>query len=303
MDATRITAELVPVVETLLERHLATTNEWFPHEYVPWGRGKYSDGEPSWGDDPLLDPAARVALTVNLLTEDNLPLYFAELIRLGKDDAWGEWARRWTAEEGRHSIVIRDYLMVTRALDPVALERARMRQVTSGAVPAFDDVTDALVYTTLQELATRISHRNTGKLLTDAVGVAVMNRVASDENLHHLFYRDLATAAIELAPSDMVRAIDRVVRNFTMPGSDIADFARHARTMAKAGVYSLAIHHDQILVPIVLQRWALEDMSGLDDDAERARARTLRYIARLGKVSRRLEAGIRTRGEKESVSS
>ena len=142
---------------------------------------------------PSLDPAARIALTVNLLTEDNLPLYFAELNRLGKDDVWGEWARRWTAEEGRHSIVIRDYLMVTRAIDPVALERARMRQVCSGTVPVFGDVTEALIYTTLQELATRISHRNTGKLLTDAVGVAVMNRVASDENLHHLFYRDLAS--------------------------------------------------------------------------------------------------------------
>jgi acyl-[acyl-carrier-protein] desaturase len=302
MDATRITVELLPVVETLLERHLSSAHEWFPHEYVPWGRGQYTNGDPSWGDDPLLDPAARVALTVNLLTEDNLPLYFAELNRLGKDDAWGEWARRWTAEEGRHSIVIRDYLMVTRAIDPVALERARMRQVSSGAVPAFDDVTDALVYTTLQELATRISHRNTGKLLTDAVGVAVMNRVASDENLHHLFYRDLASAAIDLAPSDMVRAIERVVRNFAMPGTDIDDFARHARTMAKAGVYSLTIHHDQILVPIVLQRWGLEQMEGLDDDAERARERTLRYISRLGKVSRRVESGVRERSEKQSVS-
>ena len=302
MDATRITSELLPVVESLLDRHLSSAHEWFPHEYVPWGRGQYTNGDPSWGDDPTLDPAARVALTVNLLTEDNLPLYFAELNRLGKNDAWGAWARRWTAEEGRHSIVIRDYLMVTRALDPVALERARMRQVSSGAVPSFDDVTDALVYTTLQELATRISHRNTGKLLTDAVGVAVMNRVAADENLHHLFYRDLASAAIDLAPSDMVRAIDRVVRNFTMPGTDIADFARHARTMAKAGVYSLAIHHDQILVPIVLQRWGLEQMEGLDDDAERARARALRYITRLGKVSRRVESGMRERNEKQSVS-
>ena len=129
-----------------------------------------------------------------------------------------------------------------------------------------------------------------------------MKRVASDENLHHLFYRDLASAAIDLAPSDMVRAIDRVVRNFTMPGTDIADFARHARTMAKAGVYSLAIHHDQILVPIVLQRWGLERMAGLDDNAELARQRTLRYISRLGKVSRRVESGTRERNEKQSVS-
>ena len=302
MDATRITVELRPVVENLLTRHLSTAHEWFPHEYVPWGRGQYSNGEQSWGDDPLLDPAARIALTVNLLTEDNLPLYFAELNRLGRDDAWGEWARRWTAEEGRHAIVIRDYLMVTRAVDPIALERARMRQVSSGAVPVFADVTETLVYTTLQELATRISHRNTGKLLTDAVGIALMNRVASDENLHHLFYRDLASAAIDLAPSDMVRAMDRVVRNFTMPGTGISDFASHARTMAKAGVYSLSIHHDQILVPIVLQRWGLAELEGLDDDAERARQRVLRYIARLGKVSRRVEASMHDRSEKASVS-
>jgi acyl-[acyl-carrier-protein] desaturase len=192
--------------------------------------------------------------------------------------------------------------MVTRALDPVALERARMRQVCSGSVPVFDDVTDALIYTTLQELATRISHRNTGKLLTDPMGVAIMNRVASDENLHHLFYRDLASAAIELAPSDMVRAIDRVVRNFAMPGTDIADFAEHARTMAKAGVYSLAIHHDQILVPIVLQRWALTEIRGLDDSAEQARERVLRYMTRLAKVSRRLESSMRERKEKASAS-
>ena len=302
MEASRITSELRPVVETLLTRHLSTAHEWFPHEYVPWGRGRYSNGEASWGDDPLLEPAARIALTVNLLTEDNLPLYFAELNRLGRDDAWGDWARRWTAEEGRHSIVLRDYLMVTRALDPIALERARMRQVISGAVPVFNDVTDALVYTTLQELATRISHRNTGKLLTDAVGVAIMNRVASDENLHHLFYRDLASAAIDLAPSDMVRAIERVVCNFTMPGTGIADFARHARTMAKAGVYSLAIHHDQILVPIVLQRWRLEELDGLDDSAERARERSLRYIARLAKASQRLESRMRESNEKQPVS-
>ena len=87
-----------------------------------------------------------------------------------------------------------------------------------------------------------------------------------------------------------------------MPGTDIADFASHARVMAKAGVYSLSIHHDQILVPIVLQRWGLAELEGLDDDAQRARDRVLRYIARLGKVSRRVERGMLERSEKASVS-
>jgi acyl-[acyl-carrier-protein] desaturase len=117
-----------------------------------------------------------------------------------------------------------------------------------------------------------------------------MVRVAADENLHHLFYRDLASAAIERDPSVMVMAMERVVRAFAMPGTGIPDFASRARVMAKAGVYDFAIHHDQILVPIVLQRWGLTGITGLSDEAERARDSLVTYIDRLGRVARRVEA-------------
>ena len=52
----------------------------------------------------------------------------------------------------------------------------------------------------------------------------------------------------------------------------------------------------------VIQAVALAEMGGLDDSAERARERVLRYITRLAKVSRRLESSMRERKEKESVS-
>jgi acyl-[acyl-carrier-protein] desaturase len=165
-----------------------------------------------------------------------------------------------------------------------------MKQVSCGIVPEYDSLAEALVYVTLQELATRISHRNTGRLLPDAAGVDVMNRVAADENLHHLFYRDLVSAAIEVVPSTMVVAIDRVVRNFAMPGTGIDDFAAHARTMAAAHVYDFTLHHDQVVVPVVLGRWGLADLTGLDAEAEEARSRVVRYIERLGAVARRLAA-------------
>jgi acyl-[acyl-carrier-protein] desaturase len=285
-------SDLQPVVACLLDRHLDTTREWFPHELVPWSQGRdFVPGEEWQAGDSAVPAAARIALVVNLLTEDNLPYYSATLGGLGTDGPWGEWMRRWTAEEGRHAIVIRDYLTVTRAVDPVALERERMRQVSTGAVPQFDSLADALVYTTLQELATRISHRNTGLLLDDPAGRAVMARVAADENLHHLFYRDLASAAIERDPSEMVLAMDRVVRGFAMPGTGIPDFTRRARIMAKAGVYDFAIHHDQILVPVVVNRWGLTGLTGLSGDAEHARDSLVSYMERLGKISRRVEAG------------
>src|SRR5205807_10292812 len=115
------------------------------------------------------------------------------------------------------------------------------------------------------------AHRNTGRLLENEPGFEVMARVAADENLHYLFYRDVATAALEADPSAMVRAIERQVRDFEMPGTGIPGFSAHAKAIADAGIYNFEIHYEQILVPVVLRHWRVESLTGLDDGAERAR--------------------------------
>jgi len=282
--------ELTPVAERLLERHLATVKEWFPHEFVPWSRGR--DFEPGEEWDPETSPlpaAVRSALLVNLLTEDNLPYYFRTIERtFGADGAWGTWARRWTAEEGRHAMLIRDYLMVTRSIDPIGLERGRMHQVSHGVIPEPPTAADSLVYVALQELATRLSHRATGKLLNDDAGYRVMARVAADENMHFLFYRDLVSAAIDIDPSALMLAIERQVRDFQMPGTGIPDFADHALAIAKAGIYDLRAHHDQILVPVVLRDWRVAEVEGLNEEGERARQGVIDRIERIGRAGRRM---------------
>jgi acyl-[acyl-carrier-protein] desaturase len=290
MDQATLLHELTPTAASLMDRHLATSKEWFPHELVPWSRGRdFVDGE-AWDPEEYSVPdAVRSALYVNLLTEDNLPYYFRTIERMfGADGPWGAWARRWTAEEGRHSIVIRDYLTVTRAIDPIALERARMHQVSGGVVPEPPTAFDGFAYVALQELATRIAHRNTGKLLTDKAGYDVMARVASDENYHFLFYRDLCKAALEVDPSSMVIAIERQVREFEMPGVGIIGFNDHSAAIAKAGIYDLKIHHEQILVPVVLRQWAVETLEGLTPEAEEARRLLVKRIDRIGRAGRRM---------------
>ncbi|HZJ26945.1 MAG TPA: acyl-ACP desaturase [Acidimicrobiia bacterium] len=288
MDATALIQELNPVVSDLVDRHMRTAKEWFPHEMVPYSRGRDFQPDEVWNPDQSpMSEAVRSALLVNLLTEDNLPYYFREVSGFDTSDAWRTWAQRWTAEEGRHSIVLRDYLTVTRAIDPVGLERARMQQVSDGVAPVTESAIDGLVYVTLQELATRIAHRNTGQLIDDPVGEAIMSRVAADENLHFLFYRDLATAALTLDPSTVVIAIEQRVCNFAMPGVGITNFATHAKRIAGAGIYDFAVHHDQILVPVVARHWGLAEIEGLSPEAEAARDRTLAYIDRIGRVAQR----------------
>ena len=127
-----------------------------------------------------------------------------------------------------------------------------MAQVQCGQVPEPESPIDALVYVALQELATRISHLNTGQAVDDPAGYEVLKRVASDENRHYLFYRDLVAEALEVDPSWTLQSIDRQVRGFEMPGTGIVDFATHAKAIARAGIYDFAVHHDQILQPVLV---------------------------------------------------
>ncbi|MEU0081695.1 acyl-ACP desaturase [Micromonospora tulbaghiae] len=294
LSQTALLTELEPVVEKNLDRHLSLAKEWFPHEYVPWSEGRTFDGPlggEAWSpEDSTLPEVARTALIVNLLTEDNLPSYHHEIATLfGRDGAWGTWVHRWTAEEGRHGTAIRDYLTVTRAVDPVALERARMVHMSAGYQNAHDqEMLHSLAYVSFQELATRISHRNTGRATGDPTCEALLARVAADENLHMVFYRNLLGAAFELAPSQAMRAVADVLADFQMPGVGIDGFARKSVAIALAGIYDLRQHRDEVVMP-VLRQWNLFEVTGLNADGETARDQIAAHLDTLETQASRFE--------------
>ena len=265
---------LEATVEENLDRHLATAEDWLPHEYVPWGEGRNFaalGGEPWSTEQSQLSPAARTALELNLLTEDNLPSYHRELSdTFGRQNAWGVWVNRWTAEEGRHASCIRDYLLVTRGVDPERLEHARMATLQAGWDSGSKSLLRACVYVSFQELATRVSHRNTGRYCEDPIAERLLARIAMDENLHMIFYRNLVQAALEFAPSQTLRAIADEVTGFVMPGSVVPGFARKAVQIAQAGIYDLRIHHDDVIMPLV-RHWRVFEAEGLDAVGEQAR--------------------------------
>jgi acyl-[acyl-carrier protein] desaturase len=298
-------------------------NLWTPALMIPWSIGENYPRDYVWSEeDSPLPKAARSALIVGLLTEDNLPWY-AETIdrKFGTNPALNFWNRLWVSEEDRHSEVMRTYMSVGKLVDPVQLDTDRIAQMMHAQVPDPPSIIEALVYVSLQELATRISHMNTGKLVADTeiadselfplnesrtalanidhvdvgrlepeeraayirnVGRTIMTRVAADENRHYAFYRDIITkGAIEADPSTVVKAIERQVRGFQMPGTGIRGFWEHAKVIAMSGVYDLDIHSRQIIEPVVAKHWDLENLTGLDDDAERSRERTLAFMSGL----------------------
>jgi acyl-[acyl-carrier-protein] desaturase len=293
MDTAQLLKALEPTVEENLNRHLGMAKEWMPHEYVPWSEGRnfaFLGGEPWSVEQSTLSPIARTALEVNLLTEDNLPSYHREVERaFGRDTAWGTWVNRWTAEEGRHAFCIRDYLLATRGVDPDELERARMETMETGYDSGDKPLLHVCAYVSFQELATRVSHRNTGRYAEDPVAEKLLTRVSMDENLHMVFYRNIVAAALELAPNDAMRAITDEVKTFQMPGSIIPGFLRKSVQIAKAGIYDLRIHHDDVVMPL-LRQWGVLDMEGLDADGEQARAELVEALEALDTQASRFVA-------------
>jgi acyl-[acyl-carrier-protein] desaturase len=286
MDQTDLLRELEPVVEGELNRHYGVAKEWFPHDYVPWSDGRNFDGlmegDPWSPDDADIPDVARSALIVNLLTEDNLPSYHHEIaVIFGRDAAWGEWVHRWTAEEGRHAIVMRDYMVVKRMVDPVELERFRMTHMSEGYQSAHgQDLVRSLAYVSFQELATRVSHRNTGKFTNDPMAERLLARVATDENLHMIFYRNLLNASLKIAPDQTMRAILDVVQTFEMPGAGIPGFQRKAVEMAVEGIYDQRQHHDEVIMP-VLRYCKVFEMDGLSGEGEKTRTELAEFLSDL----------------------
>jgi len=291
--AVRLLIDLEPVVEKELNRHISQAREWFPHEYVPWSQGEDFSGPlggREWApDERRFTEAARTSLVINLLTEDNLPSYHYEIATIfGRDGAWGEWVGRWTAEEGRHGMAIRDYLLVTRSVDPIELERARMTHMQAGFEAIHPGLLAGLSYVSFQELATRVSHRNTGAATQDPVGEQLLARIALDENLHMVFYRNVLAAAFDIAPDETMQAVTASVRDFAMPGHGIDGFERKAVQIAVAGIYDLRQHRDEVVMP-VLRAWRVFDRDDLGPEGERAREELAAFLDGLDAAARRFE--------------
>lgn len=290
----RLIRELEPIVAVELDRHLSVQRDWYPHEYVPWSQGRNFAG-PLNGDaweakDSKLTPVAQDSLVLNLLTEDNLPSYHTEIaLSMGRDGAWGTWIERWTAEEARHSIVIRDYLMATRGVDPYELEDLRMAHMSLGyQTPYENDMLHTIAYVSFQELATRISHRNTGKISDDPIAESMMQRVALDENLHMLFYRNTLAAALNIEPNAAMRAITDVVTNFNMPGANMPGFGRKAVQIALAGIYDMKQHLEEVVSP-VLRAWKVFEREDLTGDGLAARDELAVFLSKMQDESNRFD--------------
>ena len=294
-----VLADLEPVVHDLMEAHEAKRILWFPSELL----APAPDTDPDHYIQALrarakgISMPGRVALALNLLTEEGLPHFHRLLaVYLGSDSFWSRWTNLWTAEEDRHGAVLHDYTRDSRILDNPVLERMQFEYLKAGFEPAWDkDPYRVFVYTTLQERATQVSHANTGKLASEyepTIGVVLAN-VAKEEARHYAFYRAIFAEVLQRDPNNALASAAAVMPSIDMPGVNMPHFREMADVIRRAGIYGprdyLKIVEEQI------RFWALDAIDGLNDVGKKAQERILGIPARLERVADAMESRSRSK--------
>ncbi|MFC8046430.1 acyl-ACP desaturase [Nocardia sp. NPDC057353] len=276
-----ITRDLEPAVGRALRDHLRKAREWDPDEHRPRGRNIADRaGIRLLAPPPESDPGTRRMLISLALLEHDLPAWHRALCTaFGRDGAWGAWIGRWTAEQGRHAIVLREYLVGTGAVDPAEFEAARSARAAAGVRwPEVDaGPLPALVYATIAHAAVRTAYRRLGARSAQPATERMLRRVAADENLHLIAFRDLTAAALAVAPDAAMRAVADVVVGFRPPHAALPGFDREAAIFAAYGGYDSSVHLTEVLLP-TLRMWRVSELE-FGAEGERARAELREFLA------------------------
>jgi acyl-[acyl-carrier-protein] desaturase len=308
--------EAIQSIEGFVGEHLDTllkpvSESWQPSDFLPdlsketW-REKLQElrGRAESLPDELL-----VVLVGDMVTEEALPTYQSWINRLegvadptgASGGAWARWGRGWTAEENRHGDLLNKYLTFSGRVDMRAVEVTIHHLINSGFDPRTEnDPYLGFVYTSFQERATKISHRNVAKLAKTAGEESlheICGLIAGDEARHEKAYKLFMSKIFEIDTAEAVRAFAAMMkRRIVMPAVLMRDatdenlFARFSRVAQRIGVYTAKDYAD--IVEDLVDHWKISTLHGLSDLAAEAQD----YLCTLAQRYRDLADRIKVAG-------
>ncbi len=239
--ANALILELEPVVEQELRRHIDSEDLWYAHDYVPFDQGENfaflggKDWDPS---DVTLPKPVTDACEILLNTKDNLAAHPRELVEhFILEEWWGRWLGRWTAEEHLHAVALRNYLVVTREVDPSANEDVRVEHVMKGYRADTYSQVERLVFMAFYEREHAVFCRNLEAQITEPTLKALVGRIAKDEERHEEFFANLVAHLLSSNRDETIAAIASRAAELGVVGGDIDAYADKIAHMADAGIF------------------------------------------------------------------
>lgn len=245
-----------------------------------------------------------VALVGDTITEEALPTYESWLMEVeGVDNqnrnGWSRWIRQWTGEENRHGDLLNKYLYLSGRVNMREVEMTTQHLISDGFdIGTGTDPYKNFVYTSFQELATYISHNRVAQMAKkfgDNKLSKMCKMIAGDEMRHHHAYSEFVNQIFKVDPSEMMLAFQYMMKQkITMPahflrqsGQKIsAAFEEFSNSAQKIGIYTATDYVD--ILQKLVEKWQIDKMVNLTDEAEKARDYLMKLPARMAKISERL---------------
>jgi len=292
---------LAPAVTAFTQRHLDSRKLWMPSDLLP--AHEQTDAEHDAEIKALrqrargLPDSVRVAVALNLLTEEGLP-HFHRLLAtyMGYEGAWATWNNLWTAEEDRHGCILRDYVRDARIFDMRALEQLQYEYIEAGFNPQWqDDPYRLLAYTSLQEKATQTAHSNAGRIAGqyDPLLQRILAHISADESRHYAFYRDSFAEVLKQDTNRALAALAAVAPALAMPGHTIAGYAQMSEVERRAGIYGPREYLK--LVEDLVKHWTIDKLTGLSTVGRAAQDKLMQLPTRLARMAEYVESKAHTR--------
>ena len=280
--------ELITALEKALpeiaEEHAEAALHWNPGDWVPWDKGRnfaFLGGEDFEPGQETLSPTAAAGLLALLLTKDNLPSIHRVLsIHFPPFSDWRQLIGVWTAEDNRHSIVLRDYLVVTRAMDPVDAENRRRIHVVAGWKQTPEGIDglgplDVLAILAVHENQCAHFITNLIEYAEDPDLVTILEKIRTDDAAQAAMFQAYLMAGAVADQEATVLAVDRALAGIEHIGSDIADFDAQREYISDFE----DVASDAAIAAKLAQELKLESLQSLSDEAQAARARILERAA------------------------
>lgn len=245
-----------------------------------------------------------VVLVGDTITEEALPTYESWLTEVEGVDSegrngWSKWVKHWTGEENRHGDVLNKYLYLSGRVNMREIEMTTQHLINDGFdIGTGKDPYKNFVYTSFQESATYISHNRVSQIAKkfgDNKLSKMCKLIAGDEMRHHHAYSEFINQIFKVDPSEMMLAFQYMMKQkIVMPahflresGQKISSaFEQFSDSAQRIGVYTAADYVD--ILQKLIDKWEIEKMNGLTDEAEKARDYLMKLPARMAKISERL---------------
>jgi acyl-[acyl-carrier-protein] desaturase len=263
---------------------------WQPTDFMPdlSTEEGFSEVRGLQAEAAELSDEVLTVLVGDMITEEALPTYSSWIATLegveGPSEprtAWGDWNRRWTAEENRHGDLLNRYLYLSGRVNMREVEVTVQHLIADGGdVKAGTDPYRTFVYTSFQEIATRVSHMNVAQWARKAGAerlYGLCSRIAGDEHRHARAYKLFISKIMEVDPNEALLAFqDMMKKKITMPamymrergGEQGSSFAKFEAVAQRTGIYTARDYVD--ILQNLVEDWKVADLSGLSSAGEKA---------------------------------